>query len=75
MYLRVRVKTNRRKEELTVTESGLIEISLKEKPERNMANKKLMSVISTHLSVPIGKLKIMSGHKKPSKIILVGDKE
>lgn len=65
------MKTNSRKEEVRVVKNGLIEISLKEKPERNMANKKLVTVISRYLSLPVGNIKIINGHTRPLKIVLV----
>ena len=73
MLIRVKVKTNAKKEGITAQPKNIFAVSLKEKPEQNLANKKLVSVLSKHLSVPISKIRIIRGHHKPSKIISIAD--
>ena len=73
MHIKVRVKTEAKKEEVVQKTKDRYEISLKEKPERNEANKKLVQVVGKHFAIPINKIKIVSGHKKPSKVVLIDD--
>ncbi len=70
-HIRVKVKTEAKKEEVVQKAKDRYEVSLKEKPERNTANKKLITILGKHLAVPINKIKIVSGHKKPGKIVTI----
>lgn len=45
--------------------------SLKEKPERNQANNRLLALVADYFKVPVGKVRIINGHKHPSKLIIV----
>lgn len=74
MHVKVRVKTEARREEIVLKSEGSLVISLKEKPERNAANKKLIAMIGRHFLVPVNKVKIITGHKKPTKIVLIDEK-
>ena len=74
MLIKVRVKTAAKKEGILQKSDGRLEIALKEKPERNEANKKLVKVVGAHFGVPVGTVKIVSGHKRPSKIVSVGER-
>ena len=47
------------------------EISVKEKAENNMANKKLLELIAQHFKVPLRKVHIINGHHHPSKLLTV----
>ncbi len=71
MLIRIHVKTAAKKEGIVQKGADRLEISLKEKPERNEANKKLVTLVGKHFSVPVGKVKIVIGHKRPSKIVSI----
>ncbi|HNW71751.1 MAG TPA: DUF167 domain-containing protein [Candidatus Paceibacterota bacterium] len=71
MYIRVKVKANARKEEFRQTKEDHFEISVKEKAERNMANKRVIEIISSFFSVPLGKVRIVNGHQSPTKLMIV----
>ncbi|MEK7390521.1 MAG: DUF167 domain-containing protein [Patescibacteria group bacterium] len=73
MHVKVRVKTEAKREEIVLKSKNSLVISLKEKPERNAANKKLVAVIGRHFSVPVSRVKIITGHKKPTKIVLIDE--
>jgi uncharacterized protein YggU (UPF0235/DUF167 family) len=73
MLIRVRVKTNAKKEEITAEPKNIFAVSLKEKPEQNLANKRLVLVLGKHLRVPIANIRIVRGHKAPLKVISVKD--
>jgi len=74
MYLKVKV-ISRAKKEKFVSSPGddRIEISVKEKPERNMANKRVIELIALHLEVPKDKVRIVSGHHRSSKLLSISE--
>ena len=74
MIMKVRVKTEAKKEAIVPKSKDRFEVSLKEKPERNEANKKLVVALGRYFSVPVGKVRIITGHKKPAKIVLVDER-
>lgn len=71
MYIKIRAKTGVKQDHIREIKKDYFEISVKEKPERNMANKKILELISEHFKVPIGKVRIISGHHSPSKILSI----
>jgi uncharacterized protein YggU (UPF0235/DUF167 family) len=71
MYLKVKVTTGAKKEKLVKKNKDTFEISVKEKPERNMANKRVVELIAEHLKMPEGKIKIINGHHRPNKLISI----
>lgn len=74
MYIKVRVYAGAKKESLTQTKKDHFEVTVKEKAERNMANKRIATLIALHYQVPSEKVRIVSGHHSPSKILSIGDK-
>ena len=71
MYIHVKVTAGARKESLVQKSEDHFEISVKEKAERNHANQRMIALLAKHFSVPIGKVRIVNGHKHPSKLIVV----
>lgn len=69
MYIRVRVATNSKNESLTKTADDHFEVRVREKAELNMANKRVVQMIAGHYGVPAGKVRIISGHHSPGKIL------
>lgn len=49
------------------------EISVKEKAERNMANTRVLELMAEHLKVPKSKVRIVNGHRHPSKLLFIED--
>ncbi len=73
MFVKVKVKTGAKKELIVEKKSDVFEVSVKEKAERNMANHRVISIMSKRLKVPENKVRIKSGHHKPSKILEIMD--
>lgn len=71
MYVKVRVRAQSRKEEVKKINEKHFEISVKEKAKQNLANKRVMEIVSKEFKVLIGKVRIVSGHHSPSKILSV----
>ena len=71
MYIKVFVKTNARKESFVQKSKDHFEASVKEKAERNMANTRVLKLVAGHFNVPVSRVRIVNGHKHPSKLIVV----
>jgi len=70
MLIKVRVTAGARAEKVVKKADDLYVVSVKEKSERNMANKRVIEIFrKLH---PNKSVKIVSGHHKPSKIIEIG---
>jgi uncharacterized protein YggU (UPF0235/DUF167 family) len=70
MLIKVRVKTGARKESVH-GEGSYIAITVKEKPEQNAANKRVIALLALELGVPIKSIRFVKGHKSPSKLFEV----
>lgn len=71
MYIKVRVKTGQKKETVAEGAKGVLAVSVKEKAERNSANVRIIEIIAERLGVPVKKVRIISGHHSPSKLLFV----
>jgi len=71
MYIKVRVVAGAKKEDFKRKDENTFLISVKEKAERNMANRRVCELISLFFKVPINKVHIVNGHQSPSKILSV----
>jgi len=69
VYIKVKVKTNAKKDNIVKKSEDHFDISVKEPAERNLANKKVLELVRTYFKVYNGKVRIVSGHHSPSKII------
>jgi uncharacterized protein YggU (UPF0235/DUF167 family) len=68
MYIHVRVIAGSKKESIEKTGENRFKISVKEKAERNMANRRVMLLLARWHSIPAGKVLLVGGHTSPSKI-------
>lgn len=71
MYIRVKVQAGARREELKQTSEDHFEISVKEKAERNMANKRVLDILAEFFDLPKGKVRIINGHQSQTKLLIV----
>ncbi len=73
MYLKVKVKAGQKREEIEKVNENTFHISVKEKAERNMANTRILEILSVELKIPINKIRIINGHQSPTKLISILD--
>lgn len=73
MYLRVNITPGARTNSLRCVTSENYEISVKDKAEHNLANKKMLELLAAELKVPVARLRIISGHQHPHKLISLRD--
>ena len=71
MYIKVRVKTGEKKESVEKISPTSLKISVKEKPEKNSANARIIKIIAEQLGVAPKKVRIVSGHHTPSKLLAI----
>jgi len=73
MLIKVRVKTEAKNEKILKKADDMYEIAVRDKPEANMANKRVLALLAAELSLPASKLRIIKGHHSPSKTISTVD--
>lgn len=71
MYIKVDVMAGSREESVKKVADDSFEVSVREKPERNLANRRVLELIQREFGGTGLKLKIISGHHSPRKIISV----
>ncbi len=71
MYIKVKVTPNSKKETFKKVNEDAYQISVKEKAEMNMANRRVLAMLSENLSVPLNKIRLISGYHSPSKIFSI----
>lgn len=71
MYIKVRVTPAAKKESFRKKSEDHFEISVKEEAKQNMTNRRVVEVVAKELGVPKEKIRIISGHRSPSKILSV----
>lgn len=69
MYIKVRVNVGSKKESIVKKSENSYILNIKEKAERNIANKRVCEIIAVLYSLPIKSVRIINGHHSPSKIL------
>ncbi len=72
-YIHIKVVASAKKEFLKQKSEDHFEISVKEKAERNLANIRVLELLAEHFAVPVNKIRIVNGHKHPSKLLAIDD--
>lgn len=72
-YLRVHVVPSSKREIVIDRGDGKYDIAVKEPAERNMANTRVRTLLARIHKVPLGKVRIFTGHHSPGKIVIVDD--
>jgi uncharacterized protein YggU (UPF0235/DUF167 family) len=70
-YIHVKVVAGAKKESWKQKSEDHFEVSVCEKAERNLANKRVLALVALHFKVPVFKVRIINGHKHPSKLLVV----
>jgi len=67
----VRVRTAARRESFKKISGARYAVDVREQPERNAANRRVRELVSEKLGVPLAAVRIVSGHRRPSKVFSV----
>ena len=70
-YIHVKVKAGVKKESFVQKTEDSFEISVREKAQRNQANTRVLELVAEHFKVPVSRVRIINGHKHPSKLLIV----
>jgi uncharacterized protein YggU (UPF0235/DUF167 family) len=70
-YIHVKVQAGMKRESFRLKNADHFEISIKEKAERNIANSRVLEIVALHFKVPVSKVRIVNGHRHPSKLLVV----
>jgi uncharacterized protein YggU (UPF0235/DUF167 family) len=73
MYIKVRVVAGAKKESITKKNTTTYQISVREKAEGNRANTRIREVFASEYSIPIARVRIVSGHHSSSKILSIDE--
>ena len=73
MLIKVKCHPSSKKEVLIKKDENAFDISVKEKPERGQANKRVVEILAGSFNVSVKKVRIIKGAKSPSKIFEIHD--
>ena len=71
MYIQVKAKTGQRVESIAETKPGRFEVSIKQKPERGLANKRILEMVREHFGASAKNVKIINGYHTKTKLIKI----
>ncbi len=71
MYVRVIAHPGAKKERILKESDSEYTISVREKAERNLANKRIVTIIAQELNVEESRVRILSGHRSQRKLISI----
>lgn len=72
MQVSVRVVAGAKKEKVEALPNNRLKISVKQKPEQGVANARVIELVAEHFKIAPQKVRIVKGHKSPSKILEIG---
>jgi len=73
MLIKVKVYPGSKKDKIIQKAEDSFEIMVREKPENNKANQRVIEIIAQYFNLPINKIRIVKGTKKRNKIIEIFD--
>lgn len=73
-YIHVKVTAEARKESWKKNSEDHFLVSVREKAECNMANTRVLELVAGHFKVLKNKVRIVNGHRSPSKLLVVEEK-
>ena len=71
LHVIVRVRAGARKETVKKISETRFEFDVKEKPEGNRANKRVVELAAMHFGATTKSVRIVKGHHSPSKIVSI----
>jgi len=68
MLIKVKVFPGSKKEEIIKKKEDSFEIKVKEKPEKGLANKRVIQVLASFFNIPESKVRLIRGARQRNKI-------
>jgi uncharacterized protein YggU (UPF0235/DUF167 family) len=75
MYVKVQVRAGDKEDSIVEVRPQYLKIRVTAKPERNLANRQVVSMVASYYKVNVERVRIISGHHHPSKMLSVGVEE
>lgn len=69
--VRIKVKTNMKREGVTALPDGRFEVAVRAKPEVGRANERIRELLAVHFGVSMGMVQIIKGSTTPTKTIKI----
>lgn len=69
MYIHIKIKTKQKEESIIKISDTKYEVCVKEEAKQNKANTKLIEILQKYFKT--NKIRIISGHHSPSKLISI----
>lgn len=73
MYIKLKVFPDSKKDVLKEVSGLRFEARVRAPAERNLANEAVRELVGRHFAIPTGKVRIVSGHHSPTKILSIPD--
>jgi len=73
MLIKVKVFPNSKKEEVIKKSEDSFEVKVKAKPEKGIANKEVIRLLSVYFKIPESKIRLIKGFKERNKIFEIKD--
>ena len=73
MYVRVKVKTKSRQEQVTLIAPNRLSIAVKEPAQFHLANRRVVELVAAYYGVAPAAVRIISGHHSPTKLLSLPD--
>lgn len=71
MYIQVRVTAGAKKELIEKVGENRLRISVKEKTERNQANRRVQALVAEYAGVPVKQARLINGHTSRTKLFSI----
>jgi len=74
MLIKVKVFPDSKKEEIIKKSNDSFEIKIKEKPEKGLANKAVIDILSSYFKIASSRVRLIKGFRQRNKIFDIGIK-
>lgn len=71
MYIKVKATPGAKKEVIKREDGEIFVIKVREPAERNLANRRIVELVARYFKTSVGKVRIVSGHRHPTKLLSV----
>ncbi len=71
MYIKVKAFPKSKHEDIKEVTEGRFEVRVKEKAEKNLANRRIIEILAQHFKVGEKDIKIVNGHHHQSKLVSI----
>jgi uncharacterized protein YggU (UPF0235/DUF167 family) len=69
MLIHIKIFPESKEDSVVAKSDNSFIVKVREKAERNAANIKMRALLAEHFKVDLGRVKIITGHHAPSKIV------